>query len=201
MEILHFLFIVLSSFVALFSCIYLYTKRPGTCRKGSCSALQAGGALPIIGHMHLFGGHLLTHKTLAAMAEKYGPIFTIRLGSRTSLVLNSWEVVKECFTIHDKAFSGRPSLTVIKLLGYDFAMFGFAPYGPYWREIRKIAVIELLSNHRIDLLKYIRTSEIEIATRVLYKAWLSNGSAESGGEDTLDQMLIVGKEKQGDARK
>ncbi|GLT39064.1 hypothetical protein SLA2020_132720 [Shorea laevis] len=180
MEILHFLFIVLSSFVALLSCIYLYTKRPSTCRKGSCSAPQAGGALPIIGHMHLFGAHQLTHKTLAAMAEKYGPIFNIRLGSRTSLVLNSWEVVKECFTIHDKAFSGRPSLTAIKLLGYDFAMFGFAPYGSYWREIRKIAVIELLSNHRIDLLKYTRTSEIEMATRVLYKAWLSKGSAESG---------------------
>ncbi|TYI01607.1 hypothetical protein ES332_A11G213400v1 [Gossypium tomentosum] len=151
-------FSICCTLFALFSCIYFYqsSKKPSR----SCSAPQAGGALPIIGHMHLFGGQQLTHKTLGGMAAKYGPVFSLRLGSHEVLVLNSWEMAKECFTVHDKVFSTRPIITASKILGYDFAMFGFAPYGPYWREIRKITTIELLSNHRIDMLKHIRVSEL-----------------------------------------
>ncbi|CAK7339460.1 unnamed protein product [Dovyalis caffra] len=156
--------------------------RPTTTGKAtSCSsAPQAGGAWPIIGHMHLFGGQQLTHKTLGAMADKYGPVFTIKLGSHEVLVVNSWEMARDCFTVHDRAFSTRPSVAASKLLGYDLAMFGFAPYGPYWREMRKITTIELLSSHRIDMLRHIRASEVEAAIRDLHKMWVSKGSAESG---------------------
>uniref|UniRef100_A0A2N9JBV6 Cytochrome P450 n=1 Tax=Fagus sylvatica TaxID=28930 RepID=A0A2N9JBV6_FAGSY len=129
--------------------------------------------------MHLLGGRQLTHKTLGALADKYGPAFTLRLGSYRVLVLSSWEMAKECFTVHDKVFSTRPSIAATKLLGYDFAMFGFAPYGPYWREMRKIATIELLSNHRLDMLKHIRASEVKTVIKELYKLCVSKGSAES----------------------
>jgi len=44
-------------------------------------------------------------------------------------------------------------------------MFGSAPHGPYWREMRKFATIELLSNQRLRLLKDTRTSELEAAAR------------------------------------
>ncbi|MBA0618215.1 hypothetical protein Godav_027591, partial [Gossypium davidsonii] len=171
-------FSICCTLFALFSCIYFYqsSKKPSR----SCSAPQAGGALPIIGHMHLFGGQQLTHKTLGGMADKYGPVFSLRLGSHEVLVVNSWEMAKECFTVHDKVFSTRPIITASKILGYDFAMFGFAPYGPYWREIRKITTIELLSNHRIDMLKHIRVSEVKSAIRELYKSWLSKGNGGSG---------------------
>ncbi|EOX91269.1 Cytochrome P450 [Theobroma cacao] len=156
------------------------SKKSSTHRKRVCTAPQAGGALPVIGHMHLLGGHQLTHKTLGAMADKYGPVFSIRLGSHSALVLNSWEMARECFTVHDKVFSTRPVLTASKVLGYNYAMFGFAPYGSYWREIRRIATIELLSSHRIDMLKHIRASEVKTAVRELYKSWLSKGGGETG---------------------
>ncbi|XVF59523.1 hypothetical protein PTKIN_Ptkin07bG0282800 [Pterospermum kingtungense] len=155
-------------------------SNPTIAGKRSCTAPQAGGALPIIGHMHLLGGQQLTHKTFGAMADKYGPVFSLRLGSHKVVVLNSWEVAKECFTVHDKVFSSRPTVAASKYLGYDFAMFGFAPYGSYWREIRKIAIVELLSNHRIDMLKHIRASEVKTTIRELYKSWLSKGSGETG---------------------
>ncbi|KAK6237557.1 hypothetical protein QUC31_003026 [Theobroma cacao] len=179
--LLHYLFTLVCSLVGLLSCIYFYqSKKPSTHRKRVCTAPQAGGALPVIGHMHLLGGQQLTHKTLGAMADKYGPVFSIRLGSHSALVLNSWEMARECFTVHDKVFSTRPVLTASKVLGYNYAMFGFAPYGSYWREIRRIATIELLSSHRIDMLKHIRASEVKTAVRELYKSWLSKGGGETG---------------------
>ncbi|KHN42045.1 Cytochrome P450 82C4 [Glycine soja] len=114
------------------------------------------------------------------MAEKHGPIFTIKLGSYKVLVLSSWEMAKECFTVHDKAFSTRPCVAASKLMGYNYAMFGFTPYGPYWREIRKLTTIQLLSNHRLELLKNTRTSESEVAIRELYKLWSREGCPKGG---------------------
>lgn len=199
--------ILFSTLLALLLSVCLYgLKRPtaGKATSFSRAPPQAGGAWPIIGHMHLFGGRQLTHKILGDMADKYGPVFTIKLGSHRVLVVNSWEMARDCLSVHDRAFSTRPSIAASKLLGYDLAMFGFAPYGPYWREMRKITTIELLSSHRIDMLRHIRASEVETAIRDLHKMWVRKGSAESGvmvdmkqwfGELTLNIVLrmVAGK--------
>ncbi|KAK0603345.1 hypothetical protein LWI29_003976 [Acer saccharum] len=178
---LQFLLPLFSGLLALLIGVYFYHfKRTTSCNRYSAPP-QAGGAWPIIGHMHLFGDHQLTHKTLGAMADKYGPVFTIRLGSHRVLVLNSWEAARDCFTVHDKVFSNRPSIAAFKLLGYDYAMFGFAPYSSYWREMRKIATVELLSNHRIDLLKNIRAAEVQTAIRELYMTWTTTKDNSQSG--------------------
>ncbi|XP_071904346.1 strychnine-10-hydroxylase-like isoform X2 [Coffea arabica] len=72
---------------------------------------EAGGAWPIIGHLHLLGRgpEKLPHITLAALADKYGPAFTIRLGVHKTLIISSWELAKEIFTTHDLAAAGRPN--------------------------------------------------------------------------------------------
>lgn len=172
--LLRFLLPLFSSLlvVVISICFYRLNIKAASNAK-RCTAPQAGGAWPIIGHLHLFGAQQLTHKTLGAMADKYGPVFTIRLGLNEILVLSSSEMARECFTTHDRVFSTRPSVTASKILGYDFAMFGFAPYGSYWREMRKIVTIELLSNHRLDMLKHIRASEVRTSIRELYEMWVS----------------------------
>ena len=108
------------------------------------------GAWPIIGHFPLLGGTQASHITLGAMANKYGPIFTIKLGLHPALVLSSWEMAKECLTTNDLAMSSQPKLLVAKHLGYIYAIAAFSPYGPYWRELRKITTLELLSNRRLE---------------------------------------------------
>ncbi|PRQ20002.1 putative cytochrome P450 [Rosa chinensis] len=66
------------------------------------TAPEANGAWPIFGHLPLLGGSTKPlHGTLGAMADKYGPLFTVRLGIHQSLVVNSSEMAKECFTIKD----------------------------------------------------------------------------------------------------
>ncbi|KAK7309241.1 hypothetical protein RJT34_05805 [Clitoria ternatea] len=141
---------------------------------------QAGGAWPIVGHLHLFGGNQLTHKTLGMMADKHGPIFTIKLGSNKFLVLSNSEMAKECFTVHDKTFSTRPCIAASKLMAYNCAMFGFAPSGSFWRDMRKFVTIELLSNQRIELLKGPRSCELDDAIRKPYKLWSREGCPKGG---------------------
>ncbi|EXC07356.1 hypothetical protein L484_021265 [Morus notabilis] len=48
-------------------------------------------------------------------------------------------------------------------------MFGFAPHALFWREIRKIAMVELLSNRRPELLKHIQISKVASFVKELPK--------------------------------
>ncbi|XVE78136.1 hypothetical protein DITRI_Ditri13aG0119700 [Diplodiscus trichospermus] len=102
------------------------------------------------------------------MADKYGPVFTIRLGMRRTLVVSSHEAVKECFTTNDRIFATRPRTNVGTYLIYDSAGIGVAPYGAYWREMLKLATVELLSTHRLSTLTHIRTSEVNALFNNLY---------------------------------
>ncbi|RVX15241.1 Cytochrome P450 82C4 [Vitis vinifera] len=149
-------------------CLLLWRSRADN----SKIAPEATAAWPIIGHLHLLGGSdQLPHITLGNMADKYGPVFTIRLGVHRALVVSSWEMAKECLTTNDQAASSRPELLASKHLGYNYAMFGFSPYGSYWREVRKIISLELLSNRRLELLKDVRASEVVTSIKELYELW------------------------------
>ncbi|XP_038704081.1 xanthotoxin 5-hydroxylase CYP82C4-like [Tripterygium wilfordii] len=169
------------SFAVLLFSIFLYYALIGRSKtaEGSKSreAPEAAGAWPIIGHLHLLGGgdHLL-YRTLGELAKEYGSAFTIRLGSRRAFVVSSWEVAKECFTINDKALASRPTTVAAKHMGYNYAVFGFAPYSSFWREMRKLATLELLSNRRLEMLKHVRTSEVDIGIKELYNLWAKNSS-------------------------
>ena len=103
------------------------------------------------------------------MADKYGPIFTIWLGVHRTLVVSSWEIAKECFTTNDKAFANRPKALALELLAYNYAMFGFSPYGPYWRQVRKMAMLEVLSSHRLETLKHIREAEVDNSIKEIFE--------------------------------
>ncbi|XP_031109593.1 cytochrome P450 CYP82D47-like [Ipomoea triloba] len=160
----------------IFLARYFHSSR----RRVGRSLPQPDGALPVIGHLHCFGGGKLTYKVLGAMADKHGPAMAIKLGSHKALVISSWEMAREIFTTHDKTFSDRPRIAASKFLGYDYAFFGVAPYGEYWREMRKIATLHLLSNRQVEMLSPIRKSEVESSIRELYEMWASNGSPERG---------------------
>ncbi|MED6208390.1 hypothetical protein PIB30_044580 [Stylosanthes scabra] len=144
---------------------------------------MASGAWPILGHLPLMRGSQPLHITLGAMADKYGPLFTIKLGGTKTIVLSNWQMAKECFTTNDMAVSSRPKTVALENLTYNFAAFGLGPYGPYWREIRKIATLELLSNRRIELLGHVRVSEVQASINELYSAWSSKKNKESYSGD------------------
>ncbi|KDO40895.1 hypothetical protein CISIN_1g038677mg [Citrus sinensis] len=117
------------------------------------------------------------------MADKYGPIFTIKMGINRALVVSNWEMAKECLTTHDKVFASRPKTLAAEILGYNFSMFGFSPYDFYWRETHKIATLELLSNYRLEKLKHVREYELKTCLKELYQLWDNNKST--------NKMLLV----------
>lgn len=145
----------------------------------------AAGGWPLIGHLLLLGGSGQPNETLGALADKYGPIFSIRIGVHPAVVVSSWELAKECFTTHDVIVSFRPKLTASRIMQYDHASFAFAPYGDFWREMHKIVVSDLLSSRRSELLRDIRDSEVQNSLKEVYRAWMEK---RGGSGDLLVEM-------------
>ncbi|KAJ7961601.1 putative Cytochrome P450 [Quillaja saponaria] len=115
---------------------------------------EPSGALPILGHVLQLSRKVQIPRTLAAFADKYGPIFLIRMGMHSTLIVSNHEIAKECFTTNDQIFASRPLLNQGKYLGHNNASYGFSSYGAYWRDMRKIAQLEILSAQRVDALKH-----------------------------------------------
>ncbi|XP_068655740.1 cytochrome P450 CYP82D47-like [Aristolochia californica] len=133
------------------------------------------GRWPIIGHvLKLMDDKMPLARTLGDLADKHGPLFTVWIGVHRTVVVNNWEMAKECYTTSDKALASRPSFAAWKYLGYDYAILGFTPYGPYWREIRKIVTLELLSARQLELLKDVRATEVDLSIKALYQQWIEN---------------------------
>ncbi|XP_022137230.1 cytochrome P450 CYP82D47-like [Momordica charantia] len=97
-------------------------------------------------------------------------VFRLRLPTRP-LISECLEfgIARECFTTNDRIFASRPKLVAGKLLGYDHAMLGTSPYGPYWRHVRKIATLQLLTNHRLHQLQHIQILEVRDSINKLHE--------------------------------
>ncbi|KAH9292116.1 hypothetical protein KI387_042702, partial [Taxus chinensis] len=115
---------------------------------------------PIIGHLHLLQQKRPIHRILSSLSQTYGPIIHLQLGFRPILVISSSDLAKQCFTTSDKAFASRPRLSGAKYLGYNYKIFGLAPYGSYWRNLRKMCTLHIFSAIRIDSFKHVRVEEI-----------------------------------------
>ncbi|KAL8041865.1 hypothetical protein ABFX02_09G011900 [Erythranthe guttata] len=116
--------------------------------------------LPIIGNLHQLGK--LPHRTLRNLSKKYGDLMFLQLGFVPTIVISSADVAREVFKSHDVVFSGRPSLYGAKKISYDFRSLSLAPYGEYWREIRKLVVLELMTAKRVQSFGDIRVDEVAL---------------------------------------
>ncbi|XP_077217417.1 cytochrome P450 81Q32-like [Tasmannia lanceolata] len=123
-------------------------------------------SLPIIGHLHLF--KIPLHQTLANLSLRYGPILLLRFGFRPFLVVSSPSAAEECFTKNDIIFANRPDLLVERHLTYNHASFS-APYGPHWRNIRRISTVEIFSTSRILMSSTVRSEEIRYLAQMLFR--------------------------------
>ncbi|KAK2365719.1 cytochrome P450 82A3 [Trifolium repens] len=176
---------LLISLIPLLLFLFGFTKFANRKNK---EAPIAKGAWPILGHLPIFSGTQPPHRVLGTLADKYGPIFTIKLGSKHALIINNWEMAKECFTTNDMAVSSRPKLVATEHLAYKGAMFGFAPYGPYWRQLRKIATLEILSNRRVEQAKHVHISEVRTSIKELCDVWSSKKSELGSSNYVLVDM-------------
>ncbi|XP_074590443.1 trimethyltridecatetraene synthase-like [Curcuma longa] len=121
---------------------------------------------PIIGNLNLIGH--LPHRSLHALSQKYGPLMYLRFGSFPVVVGSSVAMAKFFLKTHDIFFVSRPKTAAGKYTTYDYSDITWSPYGPYWRQARKICLLELFSAKRLESYEYIRVEEVRALTRALF---------------------------------
>ncbi|XP_077212172.1 cytochrome P450 93A3-like [Tasmannia lanceolata] len=122
-------------------------------------------ALPILGHLHLLGP--LPHQAFHKLSKRYGPLISLRLGSVPCIVASSPQTAKEFLKTHELAFSSRPQNIAVGHLTYGTCGFAFAPYGPYWKFMKKLCVSELLGGRTIDQFEPVRREEMRSFVKLL----------------------------------
>nr|XP_018678785.1 PREDICTED: cytochrome P450 71A1-like [Musa acuminata subsp. malaccensis] len=115
--------------------------------------------LPLIGNLHQLGP--LPHRSLHALSQQHGPLMLLRLGQVPALVVSSPDAAREVLRNQDHACASRPALKPARILVYGCKDLAFAPYGDYWKQLRKICSVHLLSPKRVQSYRLMREDEVE----------------------------------------
>ncbi|KAH9292487.1 hypothetical protein KI387_042327, partial [Taxus chinensis] len=92
-------------------------------------------------------------------------IMFLRLGSVPTVVISSPAMAREFLKTRDLVFANRPATSFGKYVAYDRKDVGYAPYGEYWRQMRKLCTIELFTVKRTESFKSVREEEVSAMLR------------------------------------
>ncbi|KAL0349855.1 UNVERIFIED_CONTAM: Trimethyltridecatetraene synthase [Sesamum radiatum] len=91
--------------------------------------------------------------------QKYGELMQLKFGTLPVVVASSPEMAKQFLRVHDTTFASRPALSAGKYTSYNYSDMTWAPYGPYWRQTRKIYSMEVFNAKKLESFEHIRVEE------------------------------------------
>lgn len=148
---------IFTSFLLFLSFILCLRKESKTLNK----RLPPGPwRLPFIGNLHQLMNGRLPHHTLRDLSQRYGPIFHLRLGEVSHVIVSSPDIAKEIMKNQDLHFATRPQSMAGEIIMYNCSDIGICPYGDYWRNMRKVCIVELLSTKMVKSFDSIRQAEM-----------------------------------------
>ncbi|KAK9906245.1 hypothetical protein M0R45_002693 [Rubus argutus] len=152
----------------------------------SVSAPPSPPKLPVIGNLHQLG--FPPQRSLQTLAQRYGPdLMLLHLGSRPVLVVSSAEIASEIFKTHDVSFSDRPKFIFFEKLLYNYKDIVSAPYGEYWRQVRSVCVLNLLSTKRVRSFRAVRLEETKLMmSNIEQSCTITSSSSSSPSSSVLN---------------
>ncbi|KAI3468885.1 hypothetical protein Pfo_025548 [Paulownia fortunei] len=142
--------------------------------------------LPIVGNLPFLDPELHSH--FANLARTYGPILSLRLGGKISIVMSSPAMAREVLKENDVTFANRDVPTVVTAMEYGGHDIVFTPYGPEWRMLRKVCVHDMLGHATLDAFYSYRRQEVRNSIKYLYNL---KGSPVNVGEQMFSSVLNV----------
>lgn len=96
--------------------------------------------MPLVGSLPFLPRHGHLHVNLFKLQKKYGPIYSLRLGTTTTVVIGHYHLAKEVLIKKGKEFSGRPQMVTLNLLSNQGKGIAFADSGAHWQQHRKLVL-------------------------------------------------------------
>ncbi|KAH1054235.1 hypothetical protein AAZX31_08G315900 [Glycine max] len=183
MALLFLFFVALISFLFTILIVQKLGKKSKKTDDTTCDMHMPHGPrkLPIIGNIY----NLICsqpHRKLRDLAIKYGPVMHLQLGEVSTIVISSPDCAKEVMTTHDINFATRPQILATEIMSYNSTSIAFSPYGNYWRQLRKICILELLSLKRVNSYQPVREEELFNLVK-----WIAS---EKGSPINLTQAVL-----------
>lgn len=121
--------------------------------------------VPILGSLHKLGAN--PHRDLHQLSQEYGPIMHLRLGFIPTIVVSSPQAAELFLKTHDLVFASRPPHEAAKYISWEQRNMSFGEYGSYWRNMRKMCTLELLSQAKINSFRSMREEELDLLIKFL----------------------------------
>jgi len=178
------------SYLFSFVLLALFVQKVGKKLKNTDSTFnlpKGPRKLPIIGNIH----NLLStqpHRKLSELAKKYGTLMHLQLGEVSTIVISSAEFAREVMKTHDIHFATRPKVLAIEIMSYNSTSIAFSPYGNYWKQLRKVCTMELLSLKRVKSFQPIRE---EVFSNLIKSFASENGSPINFTEAVISSIYTI----------
>ncbi|KAI4343161.1 hypothetical protein MLD38_027697, partial [Melastoma candidum] len=143
--------------------------------------------LPFLGSMGIMGSPL-AHRELAACAESFCArrLMAFSLGENRVVITSDPDVAREI--LNGASFANRPVKESAQGLMFDRAM-GFAPFGSYWRNLRKIAAAHLLCSKQVAATETRRGEIADQMSSIVYSS-VADGSPFVSIRDMLRRASL-----------
>jgi ent-kaurene oxidase len=135
--------------------------------------------LPLLGNL-LQLTEKKPHRSFTTWAAKYGPIFSIQVGSVKQVVITSPEIAKEAMITKYEAISSRKMPLALQILTRDKTMVAMSDYGDEHRMLKKLAVVHLLNSNTQKQNRPIRETDLFNMLDAMFVD-LKNTGPQSGG--------------------
>ncbi|MBA0751602.1 hypothetical protein Gogos_000516, partial [Gossypium gossypioides] len=125
---------------------------------------------------------------------------SIRLGNVPTIVVSSPKAAELFLKIHDVVFASRPKLQFADYVSYGNKGLAFAPYGSFWRTVRKWCTLQLLSSSKVELFEPIRRREVESLVDLIKRAAASGQVVDLSAKvvelmENIMYRMIIGRSK------
>ncbi|XP_031096913.1 cytochrome P450 76A1-like [Ipomoea triloba] len=139
---------------------------------------------PVFGNMFDLGE--MPHKTLMGLKRQYGSVVWLRLGSINTVVVLTAKAAAELFKNHDVAFADRTITEVMTAQSYEKGSLALAPYGTYWRVMKRIMTVEMLVTKRINETVPVRRKCADVLL-----TWIENETTVGGSSVAVARFVFL----------
>ena len=140
--------------------IFFLFIRPFFLKSNTKSTLPPGPkGIPILGNLLQLGPR--PHESLSEMANVYGPLIALRLGSVTVVVASSPDMARELLHTHDQSFANRPLPDSVASQPNPEGTLAWVPGDHRWRNRRRICNTQMFTAQRLDIRGHFRHRKVE----------------------------------------
>ncbi|XP_030513543.1 ent-kaurene oxidase, chloroplastic-like [Rhodamnia argentea] len=107
------------------------------------------------------------HMTFAKWAETYGPIYSIKTGATTTVVLNSADLAKEAMVTRFSSISTRKLSNALRILTADKCMVAMSDYDEFHKMVKRYILAGVLGSNAQKRLRSCRDTMMENVSRQL----------------------------------